>query len=69
MATAPTPSAGAHCWLRAESRRIRHRGSGIVLSVVRLLIEAIGGRMQAADHLGGGADFHLLLPGGAGRGR
>jgi len=38
------------------------RGSGIGLSVVRLLIEAVGGRVQVADHPGGGADFQLLLP-------
>jgi two-component system OmpR family sensor kinase len=38
------------------------RGSGIGLSVVRLLIEAMGGRVQLADHPGGGADFQLLLP-------
>jgi signal transduction histidine kinase len=39
------------------------RGSGIGLSVVRLLIEAMGGRVQVADNPGGGADFQLLLPG------
>jgi len=43
-----------------------HRGSGIVLSVVRLLIEVMGGRVQVADNPGGGADFQLLLPGLAG---
>ena len=43
-----------------------HRGSGIGLSVVRLLIEAMGGRVQVAAHPGGGADFQLLLPGWAG---
>jgi two-component system OmpR family sensor kinase len=42
------------------------RGSGIGLSVVRLLIEAMGGRVQVADQPGGGADFQLLLPGLAG---
>ncbi len=42
------------------------RGSGIGLSVVRLLIEAMGGRVQVADHPGGGADFQLLLPGSTG---
>ena len=41
-----------------------HRGSGIGLSVVRLLIEAMGGRVQVADHPGGGADFQLVLAGG-----
>ena len=45
-----------------------HRGSGIGLSVVPLLIEAMCGRVQVAVHPGGGADFQLLLPGGAGRG-
>ena len=39
------------------------RGSGIGLSVVRLLIEPMGGRVQVVDHPGGGADFQLLLPG------
>ena len=43
-----------------------HRGSGIGLSVVRLLIEAMGGRVLVAAHPGGGADFQLLLPGVAG---
>jgi signal transduction histidine kinase len=40
-----------------------HRGSGIGLSVVRLLIEAMGGRVQVAVQPSGGADFQLLLPG------
>jgi two-component system, OmpR family, sensor kinase len=39
------------------------RGSGIGLPVVRLLIEAMGGRVQVADAPVGGADFQLLLPG------
>jgi len=43
-----------------------HRGSGTGLSVVRLLIEALGGRVPVAVHPGGGADFQLLLPGSAG---
>jgi signal transduction histidine kinase len=42
------------------------RGSGIGLSVVQLLIEAMGGRVQVAAHPGGGADFQLVLPGVAG---
>jgi signal transduction histidine kinase len=42
------------------------RGSGIGLSVVQLLIEAMGGRVQVVDNPGGGADFQLLLPGLAG---
>jgi two-component system OmpR family sensor kinase len=41
-----------------------HRGSGIGLSVVRLLIEVMGGRVQVAAHPGGGADFQLVLAGG-----
>ncbi|CAK6696125.1 Adaptive-response sensory-kinase SasA [Cyanobium usitatum str. Tous] len=38
------------------------RGSGIGLSVVRLLMEAMGGSVQVAEAPGGGADFQLHLP-------
>jgi signal transduction histidine kinase len=37
-------------------------GSGIGLSVVKLLMERMGGRVRVADAPGGGADFQLLLP-------
>ena len=37
------------------------RGSGIGLSVVRLLIEAMGGTVQVEPAPGGGADFQLRL--------
>lgn len=43
--------------IRADSR-----GSGIGLSIVKLLMEAMGGQVQVADAPGGGADFQLLLP-------
>ena len=71
----PTPFSGAcPCWLRAESRPIRNHelrtpitliaghAEGLLrsgLSVVRLLIEAMGGRMQVVAQPGGGADFQL----------
>jgi signal transduction histidine kinase len=38
------------------------RGSGIGLSVVQLLMEAMGGTVHVADAPGGGADFQLRLP-------
>jgi two-component system, OmpR family, sensor kinase len=38
------------------------RGSGLGLSIVRLLIEAMGGTVQVAPAPGGGADFQLRLP-------
>jgi signal transduction histidine kinase len=38
------------------------RGSGIGLAMVRLLMEAMGGYVVAADAPGGGADFQLHLP-------
>jgi two-component system OmpR family sensor kinase len=38
------------------------RGSGIGLSIVRLLIEAMGGSVQVEPAPGGGADFQLRLP-------
>ena len=37
------------------------RGSGIGLSVLKLLMEAMGGRVVVADAPGGGADFQLWL--------
>ena len=35
-------------------------------TVVQLLIEALGGRVQVVAHPGGGADFQALLASGAG---
>ena len=52
----------AACTCAASPRRV----SGIGLSVVRLLIEAMGGRVQVVAQPGGGADFQLVLPGLAG---
>ncbi len=57
----------------AERRRIFERfvrgsgaegcsGSGLGLSVVRLLMERMGGRVEVAEGPEGGADFRLLLP-------
>jgi signal transduction histidine kinase len=39
-----------------------HRGSGLGLALVRLLMQAMGGDVAVADREGGGADFQLLLP-------
>jgi two-component system OmpR family sensor kinase len=44
------------------SASVDTRGSGIGLSVVRLLMVAMGGSVQVADPPGGGADFQLHLP-------
>jgi len=44
------------------SASIGTRGSGLGLSIVRLLIEAMGGSVQVIPAPGGGADFQLLLP-------
>jgi len=59
----PAPSPGVPSEEREAIFGRFVRGSGIGLSVVRLLIEAMDGRVQVADHPGGGADFQLLLPG------
>ena len=39
-----------------------NRGSGIGLSVVQLLMEAMGGQVLISDAPGGGAEFQLVLP-------
>jgi len=39
-----------------------HRGSGLGLALVRLLMQAMGGDVAVADREGGGADFQLRLP-------
>lgn len=39
-----------------------HRGSGLGLALVRLLMQAMGGTAQVTDRPGGGADFQLRLP-------
>lgn len=44
----------------AESAQ--RRGSGLGLALVRLLMEAMGGSVIAANRPGGGADFQLQLP-------
>ncbi|MFM7549029.1 MAG: sensor histidine kinase [Cyanobacteriota bacterium] len=40
----------------------QRRGSGLGLALVRLLMQAMGGSVVAADRPGGGADFQLHLP-------
>ena len=44
------------------STAVNHRGSGIGLSVVDRLMQAMGGEVQVVDAPGGGADFQLHLP-------
>ena len=39
-----------------------HRGSGLGLALVQLLIQAMGGDVAVAEREGGGADFQLRLP-------
>jgi len=39
-----------------------HRGSGLGLALVRLLMQAMGGTARVTDRPGGGADFQLRLP-------
>jgi signal transduction histidine kinase len=55
--------------LRTLSRpnRDRSRGSGLGLSLVQGLVEAMGGRVWYEPGAGGGAAFHLTLPAPGGR--
>lgn len=50
-------------FVRGSAAQLSHqRGSGIGLSVVKLLMNAMGGRVLVADAPGGGSDFQLWLP-------
>jgi signal transduction histidine kinase len=42
----------------------KRTGTGLGLVIVRRVVEAHGGRIQAIDRLGGGTVFRVLLPGG-----
>ena len=46
---------------RSPSARAVSGGAGIGLYVCRALVEAMGGRMWAADRAGGGAEFGFSL--------
>ena len=46
---------------RASAARGRP-GSGLGLAIVREVVEAAGGRVWAANHLGGGAILEIHLP-------
>ena len=46
----------------SAGQRSPNRGSGIGLSIVRLLMELMGGQVAVAEAPGGGADFQLQLP-------
>lgn len=46
----------------AAARTPDHRGSGLGLALVALLMQAMGGDVAVAERSGGGADFQLRLP-------
>jgi PAS domain S-box-containing protein len=47
--------------MRARNERSGTRGGGLGLSLVRGLVEAMGGRVWYTERVGGGASFHLTL--------
>ena len=49
----------------AAAQAPEHRGSGLGLALVALLMQAMGGRVSVSNRPDGGADFQLQLPGNA----
>lgn len=47
-----------------ERSRDHHGGAGLGLSIVQALVEAHGGRVSAANRIGGGALLRVILPAG-----
>jgi two-component system sensor histidine kinase KdpD len=47
--------------LRTRGELDGTRGGGLGLSLVRGLVEAMGGRVWYTERVGGGASFHLTL--------
>ena len=46
---------------RGDKSRAEH-GLGLGLSLVKAIVEAHGGRAEAASQPGGGAEFRVILP-------
>jgi two-component system OmpR family sensor kinase len=60
------PSALFGRFWRAEGGRTRGKGgAGLGLAIVAAIVDAHGGRVEAADAEGGGASFVVRLPAGA----
>jgi signal transduction histidine kinase len=45
-----------------SAREIERGGTGLVLSITKMAVETLGGRIIVASEVGKGSTFHIYLP-------